>query len=103
MSYRKDTLHIVRTLDLEQSLDVILARDDVENPKSDPEIYLLAAQRLEVSPEECLVLEDSPAGLGARFAASANVIALATPFIAAGPHESQCWRMPGLSTALRSY
>ena len=88
MSYRQEALHVLRALDLERSLDVVLTREDVQQPKPDPEIYLLAAQKLGVPPGECLVLEDSPAGVQAGVAAGANVIALATPFTTAGLHKS---------------
>ncbi len=68
MSYREEALHVLRSLDIEESLDEVLAREDVENPKPDPEIYLLAAQKLGVLPQDCLVLEDSPAGVRAGVA-----------------------------------
>ena len=89
MSQRKEALHVLRALSLERSVDLLLAREDVRNPKPDPEIYLLAAQRLDVSPTECLVLEDSPAGVQSGVAAGMNVIAVATPFTIAGLHDSQ--------------
>ena len=89
MSYRKEALHILRALDLERSLDLIVTREDVRQGKPDPEIYLLAAQKLEVAPGECLVLEDSPNGVRAGLAADMNVIAIATPFTLAGLHSSQ--------------
>ncbi len=88
-SYREEALHVLRALDLEQSLDVVLTREDVERPKPDPEIYRLAAEKLEVPPEECLVLEDSPNGVRAGVAAGMNVIAIATPFTVAGLHSNQ--------------
>ncbi len=56
---------------------------------SHPEIYRLAAEKLEVLPEECLVLEDSPNGVRAGVAAGMNVIAVATPFTVAGLHSTQ--------------
>ena len=89
MSYRKEALHILRVLDLEQALDVILTREDVKQAKPDPEIYLLAARKLGVEPQDCLVLEDSPNGVRAAVAAGANVVAVATPFTIAGLHSSQ--------------
>ena len=76
-------------MDIEESLDEVLTREDVEKPKPDPEIYLMAAQKLEVQPQDCLVLEDSPNGVRAGVAAGMNVIALATPFTIAGLHYSQ--------------
>ena len=89
MSYRKEALHILRALDIEESLDEVFTREDVENPKPDPEIYLLAAQKLDVQPQDCLVLEDSPNGVRAGVAAGMNVIAMATPFTNPGLHSSQ--------------
>ena len=94
MSYRKEALHVLRALDLEGSLDVVLTREDVQQPKPDPEIYLLAARKLEVSPQECLVLEDSPNGVRAGVAAGMNVVAVATPFTIAGLHSSAVLEHP---------
>ena len=88
-SYREEALKVLEALDLRQSLDLVLTREDVERPKPDPEIYRLAAEKLEVPPEECLVLEDSPNGVRAGIAAGMNVIAVATPFTVAGLHSNQ--------------
>lgn len=88
-SDRNMTHHALRALDLERSLDLVLTREDVEKPKPDPEIYLLAARKFELSPEECLVVEDSPNGVRAAVAAGMNVIAFATPFTVKGLHDSQ--------------
>ena len=89
MSYKEEALHVLRALELEQSLDEVLTREDVRYPKPDPEIYLLAAQKLDTPPGECLVLEDSPNGVRAGVAAGMNVIAVATPFTTVGMHDSR--------------
>jgi beta-phosphoglucomutase-like phosphatase (HAD superfamily) len=89
MSYRKEVDHVLRSLDLDRLLNVVLTREDVDNPKPDPEIYLLAAQRLGVEPRDCIVIEDSPSGVRAAVAAQMNVVALATPFTKAGLHASE--------------
>jgi beta-phosphoglucomutase len=89
LSARTEALHFVRALGLEKALDVILAREDVAKGKPDPEIYLLAAQRLEVPPQECLVIEDSPNGVRAGLAAGMNVVAFGTPFTIASLHSTQ--------------
>ena len=89
MSYRKEVMHVLSALDLEESLDLVLTREDVKNAKPDPEIYLLGAERLGIPPEECLVLEDSPNGVRAGVAAGMNVIAVATPFTVACLHKEQ--------------
>ena len=89
MSARKEVLHFLRALELEYSLDVVLTREDVQNAKPDPEIYLFAAQQLQVSPLDCLVIEDSANGVRAEVAAGMNVVAFATPFTEASLHSSQ--------------
>ena len=70
-------------------MDEVLTSEDVQNPKPDLEIYLLAAQKLEDDPQDCLVLEDSPDGVQAGVAEGMNVIAVATPFTMSGLHPSQ--------------
>ena len=57
-------------------LDVVVARDDVTNVKPDPELFLLAARRLEVAPADCLVFEDSPNGMRAALAAGMRCVAV---------------------------
>ena len=52
---------------------VLVTAEDVRRGKPDPEGFLLAAERLEVRIEECLVFEDSPAGVAAAKAAGAHV------------------------------
>ena len=89
LSKRKDVLHVIRSLDIEPLLDVILTAEDVTRGKPDPEIYLLAAQRLEVPPEHCLVLEDTVNGIKAAQSAGMNVVAIATPFTNASIHTSE--------------
>ena len=54
-----------------------VSRDDVTNPKPDPEPYRLAAQRLGIPPEACAVIEDSPPG--ARAAKAAGMLTIAWP------------------------
>lgn len=57
---------------------VLVTAEDVRRGKPDPEAYLLAARRLGVSPEQCVVVEDAPAGIDAAKAAGMRVIAVAT-------------------------
>jgi sugar-phosphatase len=52
---------------------VLVTAEDVRRGKPDPEGFLLAARRLDVRIEECLVFEDSPAGVAAAKAAGAHV------------------------------
>lgn len=52
----------------------IASGDEVLHGKPAPDLYLLAAERLEVRPETCIALEDSEAGVEAAHAAGMRVI-----------------------------
>ncbi|WP_434624500.1 HAD family hydrolase [Pseudomonas sp. Z1-29] len=53
---------------------VMVTAEDVNAGKPNPDCYLLAAQRLQVKPQECLVFEDAEAGIKAGEAAGADVV-----------------------------
>ena len=57
-------------------LSARIGADSVQRYKPDPEGYLLGATRLGVSPEECLVFEDSSSGLRAARAAGMLSVAI---------------------------
>ncbi|PZP24106.1 MAG: phosphatase [Cutibacterium granulosum] len=57
---------------------VTITRTDVEHGKPDPEPWLAAAERLHVDPRECLVVEDSEAGLVSGKAAGCATLGLLT-------------------------
>jgi beta-phosphoglucomutase family hydrolase len=59
----------LRSLGLRSLFDTVVTQDDVIHGKPAPDIYLLAAERLGVAPEECVVYEDAEPGfVGARAA-----------------------------------
>lgn len=60
--------------------EVILTGEDVKNGKPDPEIYLTAAERLEVYPEDCIVFEDVLMGVLAGKNAGMSVCAVYDPW-----------------------
>ena len=47
--------------------DAIVCADDIVNSKPNPEIFLKAAEKVNVKPENCIVIEDSEAGIRAAF------------------------------------
>ena len=49
---------------------------DVQRGKPDPQVFLLAAERLGLAPECCVVVEDAPVGVEAAHAAGMAVVAL---------------------------
>jgi sugar-phosphatase len=59
---------------------VMICADDITRGKPDPEGYLSAAARLGFSAEDCIVIEDAPAGIEAAQAAGMRAIAIATTY-----------------------
>lgn len=57
----------INSAKIEDKFDALICREDVKNLKPDPEIFLLAAKKLHVKPEECIVIEDSEAGIKAAY------------------------------------
>ena len=67
-------------LGFESYFSALVGSDDIRNGKPDPEIFLLAAQRLGIPADKCLVFEDTPAGLEAADRAGMRAIALTTTY-----------------------
>lgn len=67
-------------LGLENYIDEIVTSCEVARGKPAPDVYLEAARRLEVAPEECLVFEDVPAGIMAGKNACMTVCAVEDAF-----------------------
>lgn len=66
-SASKSAGFIIAKLGLTEYFDTIVGGADVSKSKPDPEVFLLAAERLGVKPDECVVFEDAFAGIeGAR-------------------------------------
>lgn len=65
---------------LAQWFDHVVTGDQVARGKPEPDIFLLAAERLHVDPAACIVVEDSAAGVEAGRSAGMTVFALATTF-----------------------
>jgi len=61
-------------LGIKTFFDVIISADDITKSKPNPQGYLLAAEKLQVKPEECVVLEDATVGIEAGKNAGMKVI-----------------------------
>ncbi len=72
----------LEALHMREYFGVIVAGDEVENGKPDPEIYRAAAEKLAVEPSACLVIEDAPAGIEAGRRAGMQVVAVRTEMTA---------------------
>lgn len=80
MSHCRQVQRILEVLGLVGAFHFVATRDDVEWGKPHPEIYQLVSRELDVPPRECLVIEDSPAGVKAAQAAGMWCIVVTTPF-----------------------
>lgn len=67
---------VLKELKLENEFDVVISSTDVEKGKPNPSIFLLAAERLNLKPEECLVIEDGINGMVAAKTAGMKCIGL---------------------------
>jgi len=56
-----------------EGFDFLVSNEDVQHPKPDPEMYLLACRTLGVTPAECVIVEDADHGLEAARKAGAHV------------------------------
>ena len=65
-------------LDIAGYFKVCVGGDDVNRGKPDPETFLMAAQKLGVEPESCIVFEDTVTGIEAAQNAAMAAIALTT-------------------------
>ena len=67
---------VLSSLNLARYFDCIITGCEVAAGKPSPDIYLEAARRMKVSPEECAVFEDVPAGILAGKRAGMEVFAV---------------------------
>ncbi len=54
--------------------DAVVCGEDVTEGKPDPEVFLKAAERIDVEPDKCAALEDSPSGITAAYRAGMKTI-----------------------------
>lgn len=70
---------VLDKFDLLNRFEGFVSGEDVKQTKPNPDIFLMAADRLDVSPENCLVIEDSKNGVTAARAAGMQVIGFQNP------------------------
>ena len=67
-SSRKSVEPVIKLFELE--IDVLVAAEDVKRGKPNPDLFLAAAEKLGANPAQCVVIEDSDAGIEAAKAAN---------------------------------
>ncbi len=75
-SSSRNTKRILKQINLLESFDAIADGTDITKSKPDPEVFLIAAKRLGVKPEDCYVVEDAVAGIEAAKAGNMTAIAI---------------------------
>ena len=73
-SASKNARTILERVNLMSNFDAIVDGNDVTKAKPDPEVFLIAAKELNIKREDCIVFEDSVAGVTA--ANTANMISI---------------------------
>lgn len=90
--------HVVRCLELTKQIDFfhdksLFTSQQVQRGKPAPDLFLFAASQMGFSPKDCLVIEDSPAGIEAALSAGMEVIS----FLGGG-HAAYTWYSEKISS-----
>ncbi|MGB9796812.1 beta-phosphoglucomutase [Fervidobacterium gondwanense] len=80
-SASKNTMTILRRIELVDLFNSIIDGTKISKAKPDPEVFLKAAEELNVDPEDCCVFEDAVAGIEAAKRAGMKVIGVGDPEI----------------------
>jgi beta-phosphoglucomutase len=78
-SNSRNARFIIKKTGIEPLLDAITDGYEIENSKPDPEVFLLAAQKIGLQPAECIVVEDAVAGIEAATRAGMKSLGVGTP------------------------
>ena len=78
-STRNEAIPVLAHYELLDLFNATICKDDVINPKPDPEPYLKALELLSIKPQEAIALEDSKTGLQSATAAGVQTVVI--------PHE----------------
>ncbi len=78
-SNSRNAVTIIKQVQIEALLDAIVDGYQIVNSKPDPEVFLLAAKRVGVAPEHCLVVEDAVSGIEAAKSAGMKHLGIGDP------------------------
>ena len=65
-------------LGIEKFFDAVMSSEQVKAGKPSPDVFLAAAERMKVAPENCIVVEDAPAGIEAARRAGMKSVGVLT-------------------------
>jgi beta-phosphoglucomutase len=90
---------ILRITDSRRYFDAIVGMEDTTRGKPDPQVFLVAAQKLGVSPSRCVVLEDAVAGVEAAKAGGMKCVAVT--FV--GHHPAERLKAAGADQVVKCF
>lgn len=78
-SSSKNAKTIIEILGIEHEFEAVVDGNMIVHSKPDPEIFLLAAEKLKLTPADCVVFEDAEAGVEAALAARMKCVGIGSP------------------------
>lgn len=75
-SSSKNTMTILKQVECDEIFNAIADGNDIKNSKPAPDVFLVAAQKLGINPNDCMVVEDAYAGVDAAISAGMDVLAV---------------------------
>jgi len=100
---RADQRAVFDRCGFDSAFDAVVTADDVERPKPDPEPYRRGARLLDVDPERCCVVEDSPYGIRAAVSAGCTAVGVPTSYPADGLRDAGASFVTADTPALRDW
>ena len=67
---------ILDAMGVGECVSAVVCGDEIDRGKPDPQVFLVAAERLGIEPARCVVVEDAPVGIAAARAAGARTVAV---------------------------
>ena len=89
MSHCMQVEKVLAITNIKDQFNYVITRDEIENAKPHPEIYLRMKNKLKVEADESVVIEDSVAGIKAALSANMNVFAVTNSITRESVHKSK--------------
>ncbi|OPH58188.1 beta-phosphoglucomutase [Paenibacillus ferrarius] len=100
-SSSRNTPVILERLGLKHLFEAVADGNEIVNSKPDPEVFLLAAQKLAIDPEYCIVVEDAEAGLIAAKRAGMKTAAIGIVINSSAAADYRLHRLEELTAVLK--
>jgi HAD superfamily hydrolase (TIGR01509 family) len=89
-THKEEVIHRLQKAGLLEFFDSVSGGDEVSRGKPNPDLFLLASDRIRTSPQHCVVFEDSEFGAMAGLSAGMSVVLVPDLKIASAEVQRQC-------------